>query len=95
MEYFDPDENPLDAAIRVEKKLLLYDDLTALQKSILEKELEIESIKERLEDLKSKPDADYDDVHKATVKYRAERTRLTKLKCKEVEVSNNIKALYS
>jgi len=81
-----------------------YNQLTDVQQKILEKELEVESIKERLDDLKEKvptasdgvksiyiSDQLKDALHKAGVKYRFEKTRLLEIKSKEVSLLNKIK----
>ena len=75
-----------------EAKVELYSSLTDIQKRILEKKHEIDSIVERVDQLKkSAPHGD--DAHKAGVKLRFEKNRLVELQCKEVEIKNTIETL--
>lgn len=72
-----------------ENKADYYSELTEVQKKILEKELEVESIADRVTIL-MKTEWGSDNLHKANVKHRFEKSRLVELRCKEVEITNKI-----
>ena len=72
----------------------LFDQVSEVEKDIIRKEAEIDSVLERLIDL---DDKDGDDAHRAKTKLRHERERLVELKCKhtDIEVELRKRGFYS
>jgi prefoldin subunit 5 len=68
----------------------ILQDLTDVRIQIIRKEADIESISERIAELRSTSSDDLpkamDDLHKAKLKYKFEKERLVELKCKNAEL---------